>query len=378
MPLVESIVYAYERQLICHHVLKRSDKKVELYSASQTPEACYYLAELTASDRRTCQRWLKTAMLKGEPRARRDLESIYNSDWSGSATSFTAWCNNILAFGEVEKRDVPKEKVKAEIAYISDVDVNVPVDSLCKNENTLALIIANENYQNVPNVSFALNDGSMFANYCRKTLNLPEKNIKFLPDATYGSIIGALSDIKNIAEAFGDSTTNIIFYYAGHGFPNDKTKDAYIMPVDADANKTNICLRTGQLIDELASIGARSVVMFLDACFSGAQRGDGMLSDNRAVGIRPKDTAPKGNMVMLSSALGDETAWPYKDKGHGMFTYFLLKKLQESGGKASLDEISKYVISNVRKESALNMKRQTPTVVPAGSIGESWRQWHLK
>jgi hypothetical protein len=37
---------------------------------------------------------------------------------------------------------------------------------------------------------------------------------------------------------------------------------------------------------------------------------------------------PQGNMVVFSAAQGDETAYPNNDEKHGMFTYFLLKKLQ--------------------------------------------------
>ena len=76
--------------------------------------------------------------------------------------------------------------------------------------------------------------------------------------------------------------------------------------------------------------------------------------------------------------MGDETAWPYKEKGHGLFTYFLLKKLQQSAGEATLDELSDYLVMQVRRQSALNLKKQTPTVVPSVAVGEEWREWKLK
>ena len=50
-------------------------------------------------------------------------------------------------------------------------------------------------------------------------------------------------------------------------------------------------------------------------------------------------------------AQGDETAYLYKEQRHGMFTYYLLKKLQETKGEATLGEISDYVTSEVRKQS---------------------------
>ena len=350
----------------------------QLYAEDGSGEACYYMAELLVNDKRTCQRWLKTSLLKGYRRAQTALESIYNNDWSGSSTSFENWVNGILAIGETDNTEIQLEKPKAEIKYLSEVDLNLPNDTLRKNVNTIAFVVGNENYKSVPPVTFALNDASMFAEYCKKVLGLPDQNVIYLPDATYGSLVGTMADIKYLATTFPDSTLNIIFYYAGHGVPNEKTKDAYLMPVDADPQKTNICYSTGKLINDLASTKARSIVLFIDACFSGALRGEGVLAENRGVAIKVKDTTPKGNMVMFSSAMGDETAWPYKEKGHGTFTYFLLKKLQQSNGEASLDELSDYLLMNVRRQSALNLKRQTPSIVPANELGEDWRNWKLK
>ena len=353
-------------------------KAEELYTADGSGEACYYMAELNANNKRVCQRWLKTSLKKGYFRARTALESIYNNDWSGSATSFESWVNGILAMGESEEVVLILEKPKAEINYISDVDQNLPESVEQNNENTVALVIGNENYANVAPVQFALNDASMFAEYCKKILGLPDQNVLYLPDATYGALVGAVADIKNIAETYADSTLNIIFYYAGHGIPNEQTKMAYLMPVDGDPQKTNICYSVSRLINDFASVKARNVILLLDACFSGAQRGEGVLAENRGVAIKPKIDIPKGRMVMLASTMGDETAWPYQEKGHGLFTYFLLKKLQETKGETTLNDLSDYLVMKVRRQSAFNLKRQTPTVVSSDDVGEQWREWTLK
>ena len=46
-----------------------------------------------------------------------------------------------------------------------------------------------------------------------------------------------------------------------------------------------------------------------------------------------------------------------------MFTYFLLKKLQETKGKASLEELATYIKEQVEKCSVIeNGKLQTPTI----------------
>lgn len=270
---------------------------------------------------------------------------------------------------------VSTQNIKAGTAA-SDVDKNIP-ETKSINDKTFAVIISNENYAMVSKVPMALNDGATFSRYCRKTLGLPKNNIRLYQDASFGVMIRALRDIKDIAEAYpGD--IRVIFYYAGHGIPNEATKDAFLLPVDADGTQTEGCYSLNRLYSELGSLNAKSVVVFLDACFSGANRDGGMLASARGVALKAKQEAPQGNMVILSAASDDETAFPYKEKGHGLFTYFLLKKLQDSKGNVSLAELSDYVITNVRQQSVvINRKSQTPVITPSTAMSNSWKSMKL-
>ncbi|MDR1681891.1 MAG: hypothetical protein LBS25_00665, partial [Candidatus Symbiothrix sp.] len=75
----------------------------------------------------------------------------------------------------------------------------------------------------------------------------------------------------------------------------------------------------------------------------------------------------------------DETAYPYKEKGHGLFTYFLLKKWQETKGEATLGELSDYIITNVSQQSiVVNRKSQTPTVIASAGLSNKWQEIKLK
>lgn len=135
----------------------------------------------------------------------------------------------------------------------------------------------------------------------------------------------------------------------------------------------------GKMYKELGTLGAKNVVVFLDACFSGSLRGNGMLVAARGVALKPKTETPQGNMVVFSAATGDETAYPYKEKGHGLFTYFLLKKLQESKGDCTVGELGEYIQTNIRQQSVVvNRKSQTPTVISSTSFGDSWKNLKLR
>lgn len=289
---------------------------------------------------------------------------------------FAAIDNSLFASNE---NKTGKQKVSKQNVTVgsSDVDMNIP-EVKANNNKTFAVIISNENYMNVAGVPMALNDGSTFAKYCEKTLGMPHDNVRYYGDASYGTMLRAVRDIKDIANAYqGD--LNIVFYYAGHGIPNEATKDAFLLPIDADGTQTEGCYSLNKLYDELGSTNAKSIVVFLDACFSGAQREGGMLASARGVALKAKKEDPRGNMVVFSAASGDETAFPYKKKEHGLFTYYLLKKLQETKGDVSLGDLSEYVIDNVKRQSVvINRKVQTPTATPSTAMMLGWRGMKLK
>ena len=273
-----------------------------------------------------------------------------------------------------------RQKKKVSVGA-SDVDLNIP-ENKATNDQTFAVIICNEHYGMVAPVPMAQNDGTTFAKYCEKTLGLPKENVRLYKDASYGVMLRAMRDIEDIAAAF-KGELNVIFYYAGHGIPNEQTKDAYLLPIDADGKQTDGCYSLKKLYSQLGDLKARSVVVFLDACFSGAKRDDadggGMLMSARGVAIKPHKENPMGNMVIFSAASDDETAMPYREKSHGLFTYYLLKKLQDTKGDVTLAELGEYIKTQVRQKSTVvNHKPQTPSVVPSPGIADSWATMRLR
>ncbi|WP_081773352.1 MULTISPECIES: caspase family protein [unclassified Prevotella] len=275
--------------------------------------------------------------------------------------------------GSENKTKIGKKEV---VVGVSDVDVNIP-KSKGNNDKTFAVIIANEDYTAVPPVPMAGNDGKVFAQYCEQTLGLPKENIRQYPNATYGVMIRAIQDITNIASAYND--IRVIFYYAGHGIPNESSRDAFLLPIDADGSQTEACYPLKKLYGELSALGAKQVVVFLDACFSGSTGEGGTLMANaRGVALVARQERPTGNLIVFSAASDDQTAFPYKDQGHGMFTYYLLKKLQSTKGNVSLGDLGQYIIDNVKQKSVvLNRKLQTPTVTCSSDLTGDWRNIKL-
>lgn len=281
-----------------------------------------------------------------------------------------------IAASSVEKRENIAVAHISGKTEVSDVDINIPQGEQANN-NTFAVIISNENYEYVKDVPFAYNDGTVFKTYCQKTLGIPDKHIRYVKDATLGDLLSQIDWITKISEAHNGEAT-IIFYYAGHGIPDESSRDAYLLPIDGNGSNTRVCYKLSELYSSLSGCNAKLAVVLMDACFSGAERSGDMLASARGVAIKAKTEVPSGNLIVLSAAQGDETAYPYKEKGHGMFTYFLLKKLQQSKGNTTLGELYDYITKEVSRESLINNnKRQTPSVIPSMSYSNNWREIRL-
>lgn len=259
----------------------------------------------------------------------------------------------------------------------ADVDVNIPTNAQT-NDKTFAVIIANENYVREVKVQYAANDGKIFREYCEKTLGIPSKNIHFSQDATFGTMKSEIKWISDVTAAYSGQA-KVIFYYAGHGMPNEEDKSAYLLPVDGFSTDYETAIKLDDLYSRLTANQSQNITVLLDACFSGSIRDNGMLASARGVKIRPKANAIPSNLVVCSAATGDETAYPFKEKQHGLFTYFLLKKLQETKGNVTLLDLSNYITENVKQQSiVVNQKSQTPQVNTSEAMKDAWKILKLK
>lgn len=258
-----------------------------------------------------------------------------------------------------------------------DVEMNVPSLSQT-NINTFAIIIANEDYQREAKVDFAMNDGRVFKMYCHKILGIPDNNVHLLTNATLNNMIYELDWLEKVCKAY-KGEASVIFYYAGHGLPDESNRKTYLLPTDGVGSHLRTCFSTDELYSILGNLSAKRVAVFMDACFSGAKRNGQMIDSARGVAIKAKTSAPKGKMMLMTAAQGDETAYAYQEKSHGLFTYFLLKKLKETKGNVTFGELGSYIIDEVSKMSiVVNGKSQTPTVSASALLGNNWKTLKLK
>lgn len=265
----------------------------------------------------------------------------------------------------------------------SDVDKDIPVNNISY-PNRYALVIGNEDYSSrnnglnaESNVSFAAADARVFSEYAVNTLGVPRENLQLLTNATGGEMntqIERFTKLLNLSKEKGE----LIFYYAGHGLPDEATNTPYIVPVDGNyGNLTKSGINLYDMYNTFGSTNAAQVLVFMDACFSGGARDAGLVAA-RAVKIKPKKGELKGNIVVYSATSAEQAAMPFREKQHGLFTYYLLKKLQESKGKTTFSELSDYLQDNVAKKSLLvNQKDQEPEVLISDKLLGTWKTFKL-
>jgi uncharacterized caspase-like protein len=259
------------------------------------------------------------------------------------------------------------------------VDKNIPINE--KIENRFALVIGNEDYKSKQstlsseqNVDYAVKDATIFKQYCLKTFGVKDENMFDLINATAGMMNQKIDLITKLVKKTG-KRSELIVYYAGHGYPDELTKVPYLIPVDVSASNLSSAIKLDDLYQKLAKTNASKITIFLDACFTGGGRNSGLVA-SRGFKVKPREGTLNGNIVVFSASSEDQSSLPYHDEKHGIFTYFLLKKFQETKGDVSLGELEEYLERNVSiKSLRVNQKEQDPTVNTSPKVINDWRNW---
>ena len=133
--------------------------------------------------------------------------------------------------------------------------------------------------------------------------------------------------------------------------PGQKDGRGYLLPSDAHADTAEI---NGFPIDvlygNLAKLNeARSVTMYLDACFSGDSPGGTLVRSASPVYVEASLPAQThGRFTVLTAASKAQLASWDEEAGHGLFTHHLLDALYGSGdgdrdGRVTAREVKRYL-----------------------------------
>jgi len=204
--------------------------------------------------------------------------------------------------------------------------------------------------------------------YFEKVLGIPSNRIYFKTNDDVGKaeFDKVFSKDGWLDKRVKEGKTDLYIYYAGHGAPDIKKNKAYLIPYDGDPNYAS---QTGyemnELYEQLGNLGARSTTVFLDACFSGANRESEILLAGARPVFMEVDASATGNVTVFSAAGGKEisSAWP--EKKHGLFSYYLMKGMRgdadaNKDNQITVGELGDYVKENVSEMAGMLDREQTP------------------
>ncbi len=247
-------------------------------------------------------------------------------------------------------------------------DVDAPSRRGAERPDDFALVIGIEDYQNVPKADFGARDAKTVRRHL-EALGFPARNIVSLEGAQATG-----SKLRSYLEEWlplnVKATSTLFVYYSGHGAPDAKTGDAYLVPWDGDPKfLKSTALPLKSFYASLAKTKARRVIVALDACFSGAGGRSVLAQGARPLVAKTAELSPaEGRITVLAAASGDEITGTLQEQGHGMFTYHLLKGLS-ADPKASARSLFDYLKPRVQDDARRDNREQTP-VLAGAALGE--------
>jgi hypothetical protein len=220
------------------------------------------------------------------------------------------------------------------------------------NENSIAVIIGNTNYQKTKKVEFAVNDARMMQEFLINTLGYKEGNIFYEEDLTksgFEVLFGTKDDPNGkLANNIKAGQSEVLIFYSGHGAPSLRSNKGYFVPIDGDPNYIE---QSGYSLDlfyqNLGKLNTKNLTIITDACFSGVQLFDNIspakIEIENSISIHE-------NCTIFSSSTGSQVSSWFNEKKEGLFTYYFLRAFQDldksdanKDNKLTYKEIADYV-----------------------------------
>ena len=248
-------------------------------------------------------------------------------------------------------------------SIVSDVDK--PLYHRPERPSDFAVVIGIGKYSDLPEAEFAVRDAEAVREHLL-AIGFPVRNVVFLTGEKAG-----YKGIEKFVETWlpnsVDEGSRVFFYFSGHGAPDPRTGQAYLLPYDGDPGfLDNTGYPLQRLYDKLGALKAKEVVVAMDACFSGAG-GRSVL----AKGARPLVTQAQAanlpeNLTVFAAASGDQITSTLEDQGHGTFTYYFLKGLsgeaKDASGAVTAKSLYGYLKPKVQDAARRQNRSQEPVL----------------
>lgn len=251
-------------------------------------------------------------------------------------------------------------------------------------EKSWAVVIGIDRYQHWPHLQAAVADAKAVAQRLKEMGFDP---VTYLADgeATRDRILTEIG--TRLSQETGPND-RVLIYFAGHGYTEELPSGeqvGYLIPADCpQSNFFTYAISMQQIRETFSRMRAKHIYYVIDACFSGYgfTRGGGMAPGAR--GYLQVVTEKRAVQMITAGRKGDLA---HEEKGHGIFTLYLLRGLKgeadlNSDGLVTASELGAYVQPNVYQASGQKQLPQYGRLEGEGEVvflvGETPRQKEAK
>ena len=245
-----------------------------------------------------------------------------------------------------------------------------PAAPVLRESYAVVIGVGRYEHRTIPSLAYAVADAEAMYEVLTETAGFKKDNVLLLTDRTERR-----PTLRNVKYALGTFLARaaqkddmVIVYFAGHGAPEVDPRGLerdglakYLIPSDADPDDLfSTALPMDDLQTIFGRIEAERVVVFLDACYSGAAGGRTFASRRtRSAAVDDlfleRLTRSRGRAIITASR-PSELSVELPELGHGIFTYYLTAGLRGAGdlnrdGIVSLQELYEYVEQQVVRKS---------------------------
>ncbi len=183
-----------------------------------------------------------------------------------------------------------------------------------------ALLIAVNDYDdpNITDLDQPISDAGKLFDVLINDYLFDEVNVTFLKNPTREEIITTLDRLEYTI----NESDNLLIFYAGHGYWDERTEKGYWLPSDSKQANTANWIRNSDISGYIKGIKSKHTLLIADACFGGSIFKTRSAFGNQAVAISRLNDLPS-RKAMTSGTLKE-----VPDKS--VFVEYLVKRLKEN------------------------------------------------
>ena len=207
-------------------------------------------------------------------------------------------------------------------------------------DNSWALIIGINNYENVPDLHYAVEDALAIKNMLINEFNFSRNNVRVLIDkeATQSNINREMSKLLKSA----DVNDRVVFYFAGHGETEalglEEVATGFLMPSDADVENLYFSAIPMEDLRNVSKFSKAKHMLFLvDACYSGLAAVNTRGLSTNSPNYIDKITRENARQI-ITAGQKDEKVLEKDEWEHSAFTKNLISGLKDKKANSNGDD----------------------------------------